>query len=406
MAARTLVVEGASDVVAAFAAELRVGDYSPRVFDGGLTCRLPGPVEADAWREAALRRELSPCRRPAPAHRKTASRAKNDTPVLVEARRLVAAGHRVVELYGVGVGGSCTCKRRGGCRPGKHPVARAWSRGSDTGRIRPRSNLGVVLEGLLVVDLDGPGAETVLAQLTETHGLLPGGYAEARSGRPEGGRHLYFRIPTGHKAAAVAGLDILAGPSHMAVVAPSTHESGTAYHWVRPLGRVEELPWAPAWLLAEPEVEPEVEAEAEPWAGDGAAMLVRAVHAVATCPPPGTPRTAGRNTTLHGWAYTLAGLHAADRGPGRGEVEEALLDAARICGLLQEDGLGQCRASIASGWRAGVRRPLPMPATPGDPADIAELAWVRAAMEDRVWAGATGAVDYRVLDCILTLGEG
>ncbi|PZS22148.1 MAG: hypothetical protein DLM54_03435 [Acidimicrobiales bacterium] len=409
--ARTLVVEGASDAVAAFAAELRVGDYSPRVSDGGLTCRLPGPVEADAWREAALRRELSPCRRPAPAqtkkaHPKTASRAKNDTPVLVEARRLVAAGHRVVELYGVGVGGSCTCKRRGGCRPGKHPVARAWSRGSDTGRIRPVSNLGVVLEGLLVVDLDGPGAETVLAQLTETHGLLPGGYAEARSGRPEGGRHLYFRIPTGHKAVAVAGLDILAGPSHMAVVAPSTHESGTAYHWVRPLGRVEELPWAPAWLLApieveaEAEAEPEAEPASEPWAGDGTGMLQRAMQEVAAAPRDGHRR----NSTLHRWAYTLAGT--SGQGPGRAEVEAALLDAARRCGLVEEDGVRQCRASIHSGWSAGVQRPLLAPVRVPDPADIETLARVRATMSRRVWAGASGAVDLRVLDALVALGEG
>jgi len=397
-----LRVEGGPEAVGRLRDELRGRDWHPHVRgQTKLSCHFGagGGDEARAWGMAATRRGL---------HLLAVIEPVPESAVQAEARRLVALGHRVVELRGVRSDGSCTCGGRGRCRPGKHPRRRDWARGMDPADTRAGSNLGVVLGDLLVVDLDGSAAEEVLARMVEVHGPLPDGYAETRSGRPDGGRHLYFRLPSGMVAAAISGVEILAGPGHYAVVPPSMHVSGRGYAWVRPLGRVEDLPWAPAWLLAPVEVEVEVEAEpaSEPWAGDGAGMLARAVHAVSTCPPPGTPRPDGRNTTLHGWAYTMGGIHAADRGPGRGEVEAALVDAARICGLLQEDGLGQCRASIASGWRAGVRRPLPMPATPGDPADIAELAWVRAAMEDRVWAGATGAVDYRVLDCILTLGEG
>ncbi len=328
-----------------------------------------------------------------------AASSKVDTPVVVEARRLADLGHRVVELDGVRSDGSCTCGGGGRCRPGKHPRSRDWARGTDPAKIPTRSNLGVVLEGLLVVDLDGPASESVLGRLVAEHGPMPEGYAEARSGRPEGGRHLYFRLPPGMVAAAIPGVEILAGPGHYAVAPPSMHVSGRGYAWVRPLGRVEDLPWAPAWMLAP--VEPEVEAEAEPWAGDGAAMLARAVGAVAMSSPGGHRR----NITLHRWAYTLGGAHAGGGGPDLVVVRDALVDAARRCGLVAEDGLRQCRASIHSGWSAGVQRPLLAPVTTGDPADMGVLARVRVAMESRVWAGSPGAIQYRVLDLLLDLGE-
>lgn len=58
----------------------------------------------------------------------------------------------------------------------------------------PNANIGVACKpsSLLVIDVDGPEAEEALAKLERELGPLPQTY-EVKTGRAEGGRHLYFR---------------------------------------------------------------------------------------------------------------------------------------------------------------------------------------------------------------------
>jgi Bifunctional DNA primase/polymerase, N-terminal len=64
----------------------------------------------------------------------------------------------------------------------------------------------------------------------------------------------------------------------------------------------------------------------------------------------------GRNTKLNALAYKMGRLIA--RGwISRARVETMLLLAAEQCGLVDDDGLPQCRATIDSGIRAGTERP-------------------------------------------------
>jgi hypothetical protein len=63
-----------------------------------------------------------------------------------------------------------------------------------------------------------------------------------------------------------------------------------------------------------------------------------------------------RNATLNALAYKMGRLVA--RGwITRERVETLLLEASEQCGLLAADGLGQCKATINSGMRAGMIRP-------------------------------------------------
>jgi hypothetical protein len=63
-----------------------------------------------------------------------------------------------------------------------------------------------------------------------------------------------------------------------------------------------------------------------------------------------------RNYRLNGMAYALGRLVA--RGwIGRGQVEHFLLWACRDNGLLKDDGVEQCRKTLASGLNAGAMRP-------------------------------------------------
>jgi Bifunctional DNA primase/polymerase, N-terminal len=63
-----------------------------------------------------------------------------------------------------------------------------------------------------------------------------------------------------------------------------------------------------------------------------------------------------RNATLNALAYKMGRLVA--RGWITWErVETLLLKASEQCGLLAADGLGQCKATIDSGMRAGMTRP-------------------------------------------------
>ena len=97
--------------------------------------------------------------------------------------------------------------------------------------------------GLVVIDVDGDAGESTLARLEATHGALPRTRVVS-TGRPGGGRHLWFRTDRdGLHPRHLPGLDLNAGASY--VVAPGArHRSGTEYAVVDDTFPAD----APAWL--------------------------------------------------------------------------------------------------------------------------------------------------------------
>lgn len=397
-----LRVEGGPEVIGRLRDEFRERGWHPHVRAGtALSCCFlaggGGRDEAGAWGQVARSRGLTGVQY-IEHEQKVEPEVGFEPPVQVEARRLAGLGHRVVELWGVRADGRCGCGRTHDARrAGKHPRPATAGRGDDPVGIATGSNIGVAQVGMLTFDLDGADSEAALARQVEVHGPLPDGYAETRTGRIEGGRHLTFCLPPGMEAASVPGVEVLAGPGHYVVTAPSLHASGVPYTEVRRLERSEDLPWAPGWAVVPVQARPQ---PATPLPTQGQTpTLERAVLDLSD-----TGRGARHNTLVR-WSYTLGGVWAAGRGPGLGEAEAALMSAAWRCGLLGDEGWRQCRATIAGAWQAGAQRPLRATGVPRDPADVEVLAKARAMMSRRVWAGASGAVDVRVLDALVALGE-
>jgi hypothetical protein len=96
----------------------------------------------------------------------------------------------------------------------------------------PTGRIGVAtgsLSGIDVVDIDGPDAFEKCIALC---GELPNTLSQL-TGRPEGGRHLFFKHDEhGLKNQACGGLD-LKTDGGLVIVAPSTHTSGRCYRWER-----------------------------------------------------------------------------------------------------------------------------------------------------------------------------
>ena len=67
-------------------------------------------------------------------------------------------------------------------------------------------------------------------------------------------------------------------------------------------------------------------------------------------------REGQRNIKLNAIAYSM-GRQIARGWIARDRVEEFLLKACKANGLFKDDGDAQCRATIASGINAGMKRP-------------------------------------------------
>jgi hypothetical protein len=154
----------------------------------------------------------------------------------------------------------CACGR-GDCQNrGKHPLGSIVRNGvSDATAdieqvkhwwmLKPDANIGLGLDGLIVVDVDPRlGGDRSLVELEAKHGPLPK-TRRARTGG--GGEHIYFRLPAGlvvkndNRGGLGAGLDIKAKGGYV-LAPPSLHESGNRYAWIADVPAVE----PPAWLIA------------------------------------------------------------------------------------------------------------------------------------------------------------
>ncbi|QJW92561.1 bifunctional DNA primase/polymerase [Frigoriglobus tundricola] len=181
----------------------------------------------------------------------------NNTNVLLDAAlNFAARGWAVIPLHTF-ADGMCTCEDPTCTSPAKHPLTPNGVHGATTDDAIIRgwwaeadiANVGIATgNGLLVLDIDAKhGGLASLAQLEVRYGRLPTTPTVATGG---GGKHFYFRLPTGTKignrAGIAPGIDVR-GDGGYVVAVPSLHSSGQRYEWlVTPDTPLAE---APDWLL-------------------------------------------------------------------------------------------------------------------------------------------------------------
>jgi hypothetical protein len=139
--------------------------------------------------------------------------------------------------------------------------------------LKPDANIGLSLDGYLVIDVDPRhGGDSSLVDIESQYGPLPK-TRRARSGG--GGEHIYFRLPAGvavkndNKGGLGTGLDIKAKGGYT-LAPPSLHESGNRYTWLDNIPAVE----PPGWLIEKLQQEPDAKVATPPEAwrqlvGDG-----------------------------------------------------------------------------------------------------------------------------------------
>ena len=169
-------------------------------------------------------------------------------------------GWNVIPLHSA-QGGTCSCGAPECGKPGKHARVREWPKLScDPATVAgwwkqwPNANIGLRLDGLTVLDVDGAEGWESLAAMEVERGILDA-CARQRSG--SGGWHYLFKAVSGvdKRIGFRPGLDLLTGPGCYICCAPSLHASGGRYEWVdqySPLAtHRDQIPLTvpPDWLL-------------------------------------------------------------------------------------------------------------------------------------------------------------
>jgi hypothetical protein len=227
----------------------------------------------------------------------------------------------------------------------------------DWSRRYPGCNWSVIPEGsgIWAMDVDTPSPDhaadgvAALRELCAKHDDLPPG----PHGRSGGNGHLLVFRDAGHPirtktGTPAPGIDPRAGHTSF-TVAPSIHRRGGRYRWVVAPWECEP-PLAPEWLLqqlAPPPMRPIPTSPAVMPGSRARQTLAHAVNSVSEAQP------GQRNSTLNRQAFTIGGLVGARMIDERLAVT-ALYRAGRCSGL--DDA--ECRATIRSGFEAGLKHPM------------------------------------------------
>jgi len=175
-----------------------------------------------------------------------------------DALRLAGRGFRILPVHSI-VNGACTCDLGDACdKPGKHACIRAWQKKATTDkrqienwwRVWPNANIGILCgDDLVVIDVDGVrGAKTLREALAGREWPKT---LQARTGRPEGGLHAYFRVPEGMEiqSSAAGGIEVQYTGKYV-IAPPSIHRSGKLYEWVMDAEGFESpMSAIPEWLV-------------------------------------------------------------------------------------------------------------------------------------------------------------
>ena len=177
-----------------------------------------------------------------------------------EVREAVSRGWRVFPCHSA-PRGKYSCGKPECSSPGKHPRTRRGHLDATTDERRisfwahkwPGCNWGMATgeaSGLVVIDVDGVEGRASLADL-ERQGLMLPSTLTVSTGRPDGGEHRYYRIPSGFELrndqSGKIGPHIdVRGTGRFVVFPPSIHASGKRYCFIDPSVRVADLP---GWII-------------------------------------------------------------------------------------------------------------------------------------------------------------
>lgn len=228
--------------------------------------------------------------------------------------------------------GRCSCGNpECGRNTGKHPIGPLVPHGYKDAsadleqvagwwRRMPHANIGLVPgrvqlpdgETLMVIDVDGVTGRENAEALD-----VPDDTAAVSTGRPEGGEHRYFRVPSSvnlSSAPLAEGLDVRHKRGSV-ILPPSVHRTGVVYSWLRP-PKPDAIRRLPEHLLERLTVKRAVVRAPLPFFPAGAAAW-RRVEAYLSRVPRGLADGGGRKRT----AFTLsifmlydAGLSESDTG--------------------------------------------------------------------------------------------
>lgn len=163
---------------------------------------------------------------------------------------------------------------------------------SEWWRANPSANIGLWpgQSGLVVIDLDGPEGEQNAAAL----GILEHRTLECRTGRDDGGRHLYFKRPDFSVSNGKIGKKIdVRGDAGYVILPPSIHPTGRRYEWNGRVEEIQELPAAVVELLQRAQI---ASVENARVGGDGPARDIAFEESI---------DQGGRNNTLTRYAGRL-----------------------------------------------------------------------------------------------------
>jgi hypothetical protein len=253
----------------------------------------------------------------------------------------------------------------------------------------PKANVAIACgaSGFAVIDVDPRnGGTQTLIELETKRGALPR-TVEAKTGGKDGGRHLYYRAPPGRLVGKLGnGVDLK--NDGYTIAPPSVHPDGGIYRWeVSPFdAEVAELP--AAWIALMTKDGPKKPPNAYAPKGNrtgvttsvyGHAAVERKIKAVeAAC-------EGERNATLNRAAFALGQLHA---GGEIADVREDLVQAGMDAGLPESEA----RATVNSGWNAGMLEPRSAPAKDGDAAVPAQISAEEMQRLQTAWAQAQTAM--------------
>jgi len=213
-------------------------------------------------------------------------------------------------------------------------------------RAHPDANIGLATgRGIDVLDVDGPEGEKALAELVSRRWPLPP-TSEVRTGRAEGGRHLYFLSAGWPNTASKLGPKLdTKGLGGYVILPPSVHPTGSLYEWTCAAPAAPAPPWLTQKLLATPPaavVEPRA-SRPIPSLDRYVAAAVRSALEHVSGAPEGT-----RNETLNAEAFSMGQLVGAGVLAG-GYIAEELTAAAMRAGLPEHEARYHAERGIREG---------------------------------------------------------